>query len=72
VRVATTGVPPRSRRKAAQGTRAMAIRPFWVKAEGEYLEFFRRGDRELLLLRLLKPLVEEFKLGLGLGLRSGE
>ena len=72
MRVATTGVPPRSRRKAAQGTRAMAIRALWVKVEGEYLEFFRRDDRELLLLRLLRPLVEESRLGLGLGLRSGE
>lgn len=68
----TTGVPPRSRSKAAQGTRAMEILALWAKEDGEYLEFFRRDDRELLLLRLLKLLVEELRLGLGLGFRSGE
>ncbi|KAL0335880.1 UNVERIFIED_CONTAM: hypothetical protein Sradi_4799900 [Sesamum radiatum] len=39
-RVATTGEPPRSRRKAAVGTRATAILALWTKEEGENREFF--------------------------------
>lgn len=31
VRVAITGVPPRSRRKAAEGIRARPMRPLWEK-----------------------------------------
>lgn len=61
VRVASTGVPPRSRRKAAQGTSATAIRALWLKVEGEKREFLRDLDEE-----------EELKLELGLGFDSRE
>lgn len=46
VRVARTGAPPRSRRKAAQGTRARAIRALCANDDGENLEFFRDLDEE--------------------------
>lgn len=46
VRVVSTGVPPRSRRKAAQGSRARASRALWAKEVGENREFFRDLDEE--------------------------
>lgn len=63
VRVAKTGVPPRSSRKAAQGTRAIAIRALWMKEEGENRDLLR--DLDL-------PLPMNGELGLGLGDLSGE
>lgn len=60
VRVATTGVPPRSRRKAAQGTRATAILALCAKAEGENREFLRDLEGPLLKRESLGP-------GLGFG-----
>lgn len=54
VRVAATGEPPRSRRKRAEGTRAMAILGFWEKEEDD-------GNLGL-------GLAGEECLGLGLGL----
>lgn len=64
VRVATTGVPPRSRRKAAHGTRVMARWALWAKEEGENREFLRDREEEEGEDKL------ELKLELGLG--SGE
>lgn len=56
VRVARTGVPPRSRRKAAQGTNARAILALWAKVEGENREPLRRDlEDELRELLLLPP-----------------
>lgn len=58
--IATTGVPPRSRRKAAQGTRATAILALCAKAEGENREFLRDLEGALLKRESLGP-------GLGFG-----
>lgn len=56
VKAAKTGVPPRSRRKAAQGTRATAILALWANEEGENREFLRDLiEEEQLLLLLLPP-----------------
>lgn len=64
IRVATTGVPPRSRRKAAHGTRAMAILELWANMEGANREF-------LTDLEWASPLFAgKLLLGLGLGLGS--
>ena len=60
VRVAITGVPPRSRRNAAQGTSATAIRALWAKEEGENREFLRD-------LEAPPPLLKIESLGLELG-----
>lgn len=55
VRAATTGVPPRSRRKAAQGTSATAILALWTKADGANREFLRDLEEEELALALPLP-----------------
>lgn len=46
VSVASTGVPPRSRRKAAQGTNATAILALCAKDEGENRELVREDLEE--------------------------
>lgn len=58
VRVAATGVPPRSRRKAAQGTSATAILALCAKAAGVNRELWR--DLE-------GPLLKRESIGLGFG-----
>lgn len=54
-----TGVPPRSRRKAAEGIRARAMRPLWENADEES----RRDEEDCEFDR---------KLVLGLGFGEGE
>lgn len=66
VRVAITGVPPRSMRKAAQGTRATAIRALWANVEGENREFLRDLEGPP------PPLLKTESLGLWLRLGFGE
>lgn len=68
MRVATTGVPPRSRRKTAEGTKAIAILVLWKKEEGENREFLTEELRRLLVVPRWKE--EEEELGLGLGFCS--
>ena len=55
-------MPPRSRRKAPQGTRATAILELWTKLEGENREFLRDLELEgksFLLVELGLGLVSE-------------
>lgn len=55
----TTGDPPKSSRKAAHGTRAIAMRALCAKEDGENRDFFKD------LLLLTAPLKLSLLLGLG-------
>lgn len=56
VRVATTGVPPRSRRKAAHGTSAIAVLLLWRNDEAMNLGFL---DEDLSVVGENPPLKVE-------------